>query len=125
MPRLIVIMKASTPKQITLQAGQTAIGRAEQNQLTLDSPMVSRSHAVIETTGESAVVTDLGSSNGTLVNGRRVQRHVLRNRDVIEVGDVQLRFLASSDDSPELETLSLAADTDLQTGFARTLMPRR
>ena len=54
MPRLIVIMKASTPKQITLQAGQTAIGRAEQNQLTLDSPMVSRSHAVIETTGSTA-----------------------------------------------------------------------
>ena len=129
MPRLIIITKTGTPRQINLSAGRTTIGRSERNTLVFDSPLVSRSHAAIDIVGTSVIVTDLHSSNGTRVNGHKIGVHALKNRDVLEVGDVHLRFLSAVGDAPTAESLSLAPKTDFSpfddAAYPRTIFPDR
>lgn len=76
-----------------LRPGTSGIGRAGTNHVRLDDPAVSLEHARLRWEGESEVVLiDLGSENGTKVNGRRTQQHHLRHNDVIEVGETRLLF---------------------------------
>lgn len=69
------------------------IGRTSSNQLALDDGLVSRHHASIQRIGDSFWVIDLGSSNGTFVNGQQIiQPSRLNNQDVIRIGNVALVF---------------------------------
>ncbi len=68
------------------------IGRATNNLVVITSPRASRHHAYIQREGTVFVIYDLGSANGTLVNGQRVQRAVLQPGDLIEIGDEVFRF---------------------------------
>jgi pSer/pThr/pTyr-binding forkhead associated (FHA) protein len=63
--------------------------------VTLTDARASRRHAEIRPSGDGFKVVDLGSMNGTLVNGVRVQEHVLRDGDEISVGTTAMRFEAS------------------------------
>lgn len=65
------------------------VGRAEGNDLIVADPRVSRQHAVIEQDGQGWVVIDLNSTNGTWVNGARVQRSPLRAGDDLAFGGVR------------------------------------
>lgn len=129
MPRLIIMTKTGAPRQINLPAGRTTIGRTNRNTLVFDSPLISRTHAAIDMVGASVTVTDLQSSNGTLVNGRKVGVAPLKNRDVLEIGDVKLRFLAATDTAPDVPPLSLAPQSDFAAfdaaAYPRTIFPRR
>ena len=93
MPRLIVVDKNSSVRQIDLSGPVTMIGRAENNKVKIGNARVSRHHAAIEWTGAAYVLTDLGSCNGTYVNGEKVRTRELRSGDAITVGDCHLRFL--------------------------------
>jgi hypothetical protein len=68
------------------------IGRRLDNQLILDDPHVSRTHAQLRLREGSYVVFDLGSTGGTIVNGRRVHQHVLRPGDVITVASTPMVY---------------------------------
>jgi pSer/pThr/pTyr-binding forkhead associated (FHA) protein len=74
------------------------IGRATDCDLQLADEQVSRRHARIEMGADRSEVIDLESANGTLVNGRNVERHVLRDGDVIEVGKSRIVFHAQKKD---------------------------
>lgn len=129
MHRLIVMTKSGTPRLITLLAGRTRIGRDANNAVVLDSVKVSRSHAEIDATRGAAVLVDLSSSNGTRVNGRKVRWQALKHRDLIALGDVELRFLADGSGRTDMATLSLAVDSRTgsleRAAFARVLTPGR
>ncbi|WP_435452817.1 FHA domain-containing protein [Variovorax sp. LT1P1] len=121
--------KTGAPRQINLPAGRTTIGRTNRNTLVFDSPLISRTHAAIDMVGTSVTVTDLQSSNGTLVNGRKVGVASLKNRDVLEIGDVKLRFLSAVDPAPNVAPLTLAPQSDFAAfdavAYPRTIFPRR
>jgi hypothetical protein len=69
------------------------IGRSRQSDIVLGDPNISRQHAEIRPRGGSWVLTDLGSTNGSRLNGRTVERaEVLRPGDEIELGSTLLRF---------------------------------
>lgn len=70
----------------------TSIGRSAENHIRLVKAGVSRKHAVIRLTERGFVLEDLGSQNGTFVNGARVPTHDLTNGDEIWIGDVKVRF---------------------------------
>jgi hypothetical protein len=71
--------------------GQFAIGRSSECQLSLDDPLVSRRHAVLVVRADTVEVEDLGSRNGVLVNGVRVEKPTrLVDGDVLTVGQQQL-----------------------------------
>lgn len=67
------------------------IGRAPESDLALFDPSVSRRHAGVRRHGETLEFTDLGSSNGSFSDGRRIERAVLRRGDVIRIGACELR----------------------------------
>jgi ABC-type multidrug transport system ATPase subunit/predicted component of type VI protein secretion system len=68
-------------------AGLT-IGRTSDNQIVVNDPLASRKHARLVKGGEGLVIEDLGSANGTFVNGRREQRAALRERDIVTIGNL-------------------------------------
>jgi pSer/pThr/pTyr-binding forkhead associated (FHA) protein len=98
MARLIVIQQTSTPKQVALFKLPYLIGRAPSCDLVLDNPQVSRAHAVLEQAGDAIQIRDLGGTNGTYVNGQRVESCALGDGDEVKVGACVIRFLSSGDD---------------------------
>jgi len=64
------------------------IGRSRENQIVLDDPSVSRHHATIIVNGNTYFVRDNGSTNGTFINGRRIQNEPLQVTDILKVGNV-------------------------------------
>jgi len=68
------------------------IGRLPECAIVLDDPNVSRRHAQVRREGDAIFVVDLGSTNGTRVNGVPIREHRLVAGDVISVGTTSLRF---------------------------------
>jgi hypothetical protein len=77
----------------TMRATVTTIGRGTDNDLVLESTDVSRHHARVECNGGQWQIVDLGSTNGTKVNGQPVREMVLRPGDRIDFGTLQLEFV--------------------------------
>lgn len=127
MPRLIVLARNSSVRQINIAGPSTTIGRAAGNRVCIDSDKVSRQHARIEWTGDHYLLTDLDSRNGTYLNGERVvHSRPLGNGDAIAVGDCQLRFLYSTTMLPPADALRLvtvAGDLAQFNAVARTVRP--
>lgn len=73
------------------------IGRLEGNTIIIDQALISRRHCIIGNTPAGYTVQDLGSANGTYVNGERVTQMMLHNGDSISVGKVQIRFVNEDD----------------------------
>ncbi|BCK58544.1 FHA domain-containing protein [Nocardia wallacei] len=71
-----------------IPAGGLTIGRTSDNQIVVNDPLASRRHARLVKGAEGLVLEDVGSANGTFVNGRREQRVALRERDIVTIGNV-------------------------------------
>jgi DNA repair exonuclease SbcCD ATPase subunit len=79
---------------------RTRIGRAAGCELHIDSSSVSRHHALILAGTREAIIEDLNSTNGVIVNGRKVTRQVLSDGDILTIGDIQFRYVAKPAQSP-------------------------
>ena len=84
--------RALRVKDISLDKPLIRIGRDPTNELPLDHPAISRFHSELRKEGTRYVLSDLGSSNGTFVNGKAVTKHVLEPQDKVAIGPVQFRF---------------------------------
>ena len=69
------------------------LGRGVDNDIVLDDDTVSERHARIKKEGKVFVLYDLGATNGTKLNGSRVQREVLYHNDIIHMGHTELIFV--------------------------------
>jgi hypothetical protein len=81
--------------RFTLTESIITIGRHPDSNLVLADPNVSRNHAEIRPQGDRYVVVDLGSTNGSRVNGVRVGTQILNDGDEIQFGNTRMRFEAS------------------------------
>ena len=121
MPKLIVSIDGVVVKEVQLTKDRSTIGRRPYNDLVIDNLAVSGEHAVIQMAGGSATLEDLGSTNGTYVNGKSVKQHALADEDVIEVGKYKLKFL----DRDVLSTpvpLSVTPSGSMPMGMDSSLM---
>jgi len=84
-----------TGERFSLTESIITVGRHPESNLVLADPNVSRNHAEIRPHGDRYVVVDLGSTNGTRVNGVRVDQQVLQDGDEISFGNTRMRFEAS------------------------------
>ena len=75
-----------------LAGEELRIGKAPDNDVVIDHPTVSRNHLVVRRQGDRFLVQDLGSTNGTFLDGAQVREAYLRPGALLEVGDVRLRF---------------------------------
>jgi type II secretory pathway predicted ATPase ExeA len=95
--RLVANLNGSGSREVPVRDGHLVIGRAELSDLPLPSLLVSRQHAMVVKTGDGISLVDLGSTNGTFVDGKRVEKHELRSGDLIRVGDCTITFFAGFD----------------------------
>lgn len=89
---VLVVLNGAPFSTIELGPDPIDIGRAEGCAVRLDVPSLSRRHAILQWNGETHVLTDLNSSNGTRVNGVRVTAHALGHRDRIALGDALFTY---------------------------------
>lgn len=117
--------------QIVLKQGDMNIGRRPGNDIVLDNMAVSGAHASIFTIGEDSFVQDLNSTNGTLVNNKRITKHHLADGDVVTIGNHSLTYInekavkATPDlaktvilSAPKQEDLAAAAKSAAKAGDA-------
>jgi pSer/pThr/pTyr-binding forkhead associated (FHA) protein len=93
MAKLILSMDGLVLKEINLTKERTTIGRKPHNDIQIDNLAVSGEHAVIVTILQDSFLEDLGSTNGTVVNGQSIKKHFLQNNDIIELGKYKLKYL--------------------------------
>jgi chromosome segregation ATPase len=80
---------------------RTRIGRAAGCELHIDSSSVSRHHALILAGTREAIIEDLNSTNGVMLNGRKVTRQVLNDGDIVTIGEIQFRYVAKPAGVPQ------------------------
>lgn len=108
MAKLMVSRGGATLGSWFIEGERVTIGRAERAAIRLEDSAVSKLHAAIDLVGNDHILQDLGSANGTAVNGTRVTRHLLRHGDVVEIVGFQLRYVDHrSVVSPEGERTSI------------------
>ncbi|HAU58272.1 MAG TPA: FHA domain-containing protein, partial [Comamonadaceae bacterium] len=83
MAKMIVSIDGVVIKEVQLTKERTMLGRRPYNDIVIDNLAVSGEHAVMHMTEHEVEVEDLGSTNGTYVNGKAIKRQVLRNGDTI------------------------------------------
>jgi len=96
MAKLILSMDGLVLKEIPLTKERTTLGRKPHNDIQIDNLAGSGEHAVIVTILNDSFLEDLGSTNGTVVNGNPVKQHFLQNNDVIELGKYKLKFVGEA-----------------------------
>jgi len=96
--KLILKFRDTVISEHELNQEETTIGRKPENTIHIDNLAVSSRHARVLKIGKKVILEDLGSTNGTLVNGEEVNKHVLQNGDVITVGKHTLTFVSLEDD---------------------------
>jgi len=97
-PRLLVLSGPLKDSTIPLSEEEITIGREASNGLAITDPSVSRKHCLVRMQDGKFQVRDLGSRNGTLVNGGAVQEHWLKHGDEIAAGDSSFLFLLEDED---------------------------
>ena len=99
MPRMIVSIDGVVIKEVELTKERTTLGRRPYNDIVIDNLAVSGEHAVMHLSPGSGdvEVEDTGSTNGTYVNGKAIQRLPLRNGDTVEIGKYKIRFLSEAE----------------------------
>jgi len=112
MAKLILSVDGQVLKEYQLSKERTLIGRKPHNDIQIDNLAVSGEHAAIITILNDSFIEDLGSTNGTMVNGKPVKKHFLQNNDVVEIGKHKLKYF---NDAP---TAATAAD------FEKTMIIR-
>jgi pSer/pThr/pTyr-binding forkhead associated (FHA) protein len=106
MAKLVLSLNGAVQGEFELDQERFTIGRKPENEIQIDNLAVSGKHSMIITILDDSFLEDLGSTNGTYVNGKLVKKHALKDGDVIAIGKHELKYLnenASDDDEDEFE----------------------
>jgi pSer/pThr/pTyr-binding forkhead associated (FHA) protein len=93
MAKLILSLDGMVIREYPLTKERTTIGRKPHNDIVIDNLAISGEHAMIMTILNDSFLEDLGSTNGTLVNGQPIKKHFLQNNDVVELGKYKLKYV--------------------------------
>ena len=96
MAKLILSLEGSVIREIPLDKERVTIGRKPQNDIQIENLAVSGEHACIVTILNDSFLEDLGSTNGTLVNGNAIKKHILQNNDVVEIGKYKMKYVVEA-----------------------------
>lgn len=123
MAKIIVTYNGLVQQELTINKARLSIGRRPTNDLVIDHLTVSGQHAAIDTTASGCFILDLGSTNGTMVNGQPVKKHLLQHDDVIDIGKYKLRFIVEREQAvrPAPPSAPAAKPAAVQVGRIRVL----
>jgi len=103
MAKLILSFDGNPLKEYELDQEITTIGRKPDNDIHIDNLAVSGTHAKILTILNDSFIEDLDSTNGTLINGKRIAKHALRNGEKIIIGKHTLEYVNEAEEAGEGE----------------------
>lgn len=109
MDKLILYFKDSILKEFPFTKETITIGRKADNDIPIDNPVVSGHHARVIKNGNEVVLEDLGSTNGTFVNKKKVSKVKLNHKDIIYVGKHHIVFMS---DDPVAQLMATEAKED-------------
>lgn len=92
MAKLVVLTQSLAGRSCELAAERTTIGRVEDNTFQIAEPSVSSRHCEILLRGSDIVVKDLGSTNGSFINGEKITEAVLKPGQTLRLGNIDLRL---------------------------------
>jgi predicted component of type VI protein secretion system len=116
MAKLILSLEGSVIREIPLDKERITIGRKAQNDIQIENLAVSGEHACIVTILNDSFLEDLGSTNGTVVNGNQIKKHILQNNDVIEIGKYKMKYV--------MEAAAAVAAPAAAEDFEKTMVMR-
>src|SRR5688500_2509189 len=90
MPRLIFKKETAPAQSLELRGGVNRLGRRQDNDFQIDDPTVSSVHCEIRVNGDTVMVRDLGSSNGTFINGEPIREESLALGETLTLGEVEM-----------------------------------
>jgi pSer/pThr/pTyr-binding forkhead associated (FHA) protein len=93
--KIIISLEGQQLREVELVKERTTLGRHPENDIVIDHRAVSGHHAAFTCTLNDAILEDVGSTNGTFVNGKRMSKQRLEDGDTIVVARHQLRFVAA------------------------------
>jgi general secretion pathway protein A len=125
-PKLIVTHNGETMAEISFHGERLLVGRSEHNELRINSRFISRHHALFVRHGNATFLMDLNSTNGTFVNSRRISNLMLKNEDIVLVGNHRIKFIDPTatertplDDAGFSETIVMKNLEDIRQLLAR------
>lgn len=111
-PALLVNRDGQLLGQFRIRNSRVMIGRHAQNDLTIPSRFISRHHAMLVNRPEGVLLVDLKSTNGTLVNSIGITQKLLRDGDIISLGNFRLKFIDARRNEQTADTGQSAADVE-------------
>jgi hypothetical protein len=120
MPQLIASVEGVEVHHVYLHLDRTTLGRKPTNHIVLADLTVSGEHCAFDLEGLANVyVEDLGSTNGTYINGHMVKRHLLEDNDQITIGKFKVLYLSANELTDESRTMAMPLGSD----YAPLTMP--
>ena len=108
MPQLITTVDGVEIHRTYLTRVRTTLGRKPDNHIVLTDLAVSGAHCVFELSGlMDVVVMDLGSTNGTYINGAMVRMHLLKDQDIVSIGKFKIQFFSANALTDECKTVAM------------------
>jgi pSer/pThr/pTyr-binding forkhead associated (FHA) protein len=121
--KLSLLSDGGPEQEYELGKAHVTIGRATTNDITLSDSRVSRSHTRIDCSVIGCTLVDLGSANGTFVNGQRVPRALLKSGDVITLGGYKFRYDLSAPRAFSADMTVLNVEADLAQALDAEVLP--
>lgn len=123
MAKLIMTLEGAILREYQIDKDSISIGRKHGNDIQLNDLTVSGRHSMITVMGDKIYVDDLGSTNGTLLNGARVAKALLKHGDLIQIGNYQFTYFEEEQGEYE-PTMFLRAEIEdtqiMQTGTPKS-----
>lgn len=92
MAKLVVLSEGLTGKSYELKVEKTTIGRSDDNNFQIAEASVSSHHAEVHLKGKEILVKDLGSTNGTFINGERLTEGTVKPGQILRLGSIEMRL---------------------------------
>ncbi len=92
MAKLVILSEGLTGRSHELKVDKTTIGRVDDNTFPIAEPSVSSHHCEVLLRGNEVLVKDLGSTNGTFINGQKITESVLKPGQILRLGQVEVRL---------------------------------
>lgn len=92
MAKLVIQNQGMTGRACELQTDRTTIGRVEDNTFHIADPSISSHHCEVQLRGSDIVIRDLNSTNGTFINGNKIEESILKPGQILRLGQVELKL---------------------------------
>jgi pSer/pThr/pTyr-binding forkhead associated (FHA) protein len=125
MARIILVFNKKVIKEYPFTKDSLTIGRNDSNDIVIDNLAVSGLHARIDRSGDTYILTDLQSTNGTFVNDKSIASHKLQHKDKITVGKHLLFFAMSQEEQAKSKEAELDRTMILDTAQHKEMLEKQ